>query len=899
MRIFLKKTRNYLGLAFGALIVFSSYLAIAAPQQKVLAADGVWISAAQISYNGQFFSGPSTEPNGKIRYTSTNPSVTCNDPDPHSTTYGKAIKQWDYIEFTGNPSQAGVNASTARYTDWIDVNGQGLGTDCQFAAKNISLGNAERAKMTQAQGQCAGRPFDEQAACVQAAAETICKNSGTGFDACVATQKTALPAGGLTPGSTPAPTDVLDNGSDSGGDAAAEDPELDCGTTKTKLDWIICPVVKIVNSAVEGLDNAIISLLEVDKNVVDETQPNSGQRYYTAWQSFRNISLGIVVIAALLMLIGQGLGFEILDAYTIKKVMPRLIVAIIGITLSWQIMKWFVIFTNDLGFGVRALIYEPFKALGSGVIIGGGSSVIITLLTAGGILALKIGGLATLGGTALLALFIAFMVLVVRQMVIVLLIMLAPIAIACYILPNTQSLWKLWHESFSKALLMFPIIMAFLATGRVFAQVATGPGHTPVGDFVGFFAYILPYFLIPVTFRFAGGAVRTIGGFANDRSKGAFDRLKKRRGAILSRNMSDMKHFNYGNERTRFGRGVNTALGAVANPTSMIRGRRGVSARRHSLQGVRGQQNWKENEVVQANQNDDIFLLSVANRELAQSKLDQDTRKRNTAIENLRTARASGNAADIDKYETELNSAQAGVDARQKGMDSANQLPMHMRNSRATQMAAFDALTKTGYQFSQGEEGYQEIESTIQKIAGNDQRARAQMMDSAQYNIRASGQRFDLGGINHGAGFSGKTGTNKGSLYELANGKAESITQLTRNLPAGPPQEDHAIVYQELKAMLPNSKGGNRDEIVKQMNAMEANGIQQFMATRAPAQPEVVQYNAALEAQRAATIPGYVSTWTPPQIAQGWRQENVTRTHGELAERKARTYERPDPNRSP
>lgn len=897
MKISFKRIRNYLALAFGIIVVFNSFTTFAAPQKKVLAADGIWLSAAQISYNNQTFSGPTTiEATGRIRYTSTGPAVSCNDPSPRSQTYGKIIKQWDYIEFDSNPSAAGTDASKGRYTDWIDVNAQnsGTGTDCQYSAKNVTLGNADRAKMTQAQGQCAGAQYNERQACIDKAAATICKNSGTEYDACVANQKAALPAGGLSPGSIAPPTDVLGGGSSGSGDNTQGDPDLNCGTEKSRMDWIICPVIKLVSSTVAGLDNLVTNLLEVDKKVVDETDANAGARYYKAWQSFRNLALGILVIAALIMLIGQALGFEVLDAYTLKKVMPRLVIAIIGIALSWQLMKWFVLFTNDLGFGIRRLIYAPFTdGMGDKVILQGGANAILWLLSFGAIAALKIGGLGFAVGSALLGLAVAIIVMLMRQIVVVLLLMLAPIAIACYVLPNTQGMWKLWHESFTKALLMFPIIMGFLAAGRVFAMVSSGPDSGVVGQLIAFFAYILPYFLIPVTFKFAGGAMRTVGGFANDRSRGMFDRMKKGRQAAVSKNLHDMKNFSYGNERTKFGRGVNNTLGAIANPTSMLRGRKGIQARRRSLHALQGQQTLKEDQIYQANQNDDTFLLAVANKELAQSKLQQDIAQRDSTLEIAREARAHGDIANAERFETMADKAQASVLARQNGLNTAAQMSMHTRNSRATQMAAFDALTKTGYQFSLGAEGYKELDDTIQKIVGNDQRSRAQMMDSAQYNIRASGQRFDLGGINHGAGFDGKTGTNKGSLYELANGKAESITQLVENLPANQISEAHAVAYQELKNMLPNAKGGNRDEIVKQMDRLDAQGIQEYMAGVVKEEDQLVQYNSAL----AAKDPTYAASWTPADAARGWKREDVIRTRGEIASRKARVYERPDPHR--
>ncbi|HSH18642.1 MAG TPA: hypothetical protein VK978_04630 [Candidatus Saccharimonadales bacterium] len=337
-----------------------------------------------------------------------------------------------------------------------------------------------------------------------------------------------------------------------------EDPQLNCDTNWNPLTWLGCPVLHLINTTINSIDRAIINLLTVESDTIfNEAYPpghpqagqenKAGVAYKSAWSSFRTIALGILVVGALIMIIGQALGFAALDAYTVKKVIPRLLVAVIGIALSWDIMKFFVEFTNNLGIGVRQLIFWPFRGIGDNHLINDGGSAIITLLTLGAIPALGLGGLLAFAGTALLALLIAFMVLVLRQLIIVVLILFAPIAIAAYILPNTQGIWKLWYESFTKALMMFPIIMAFLAVGRVMAQ--TSSNGSIVGEIVAFVAYIMPYFLIPLTVRFAGGALRTVGGFVNDRGRGGFDRLKKYRQGKIASNFEAMKHGTRFNER--------------------------------------------------------------------------------------------------------------------------------------------------------------------------------------------------------------------------------------------------------------------------------------------------------------------------------------------------------------
>lgn len=355
-------------------------------------------------------------------------------------------------------------------------------------------------------------------------------------------------------------------GDTAGGDA---NPELDCGTPWVSLTWYLCPVVHLINSILYGLDNAITSLLSVDQSKIFDTSTVTGAGYYKAWQAFRSIALGILVIAALIMIIGQALGFEVLDAYTIKKVLPRLIIAIIGISLSWDIMNWFVGFTNDLGFGIRNIIYFPFHSVnGFDANLNNGAVLLLGLLTGGAIIALGLLGLLSFGVTALLGLIVGFIVLVLRQLIIVALILAAPVAIVCYVLPNTQNIWKIWHESFTKALLMFPLIISFIAIGRVMAILSSGPDSTAVSQIIGLISYIIPYFLIPLTLRFAGGILRTVGGFVNDRSSGVFDGLKKYRSNTRKERIKKAQNNQLYDPSSRLGRMVNPLASWATDPLS-------------------------------------------------------------------------------------------------------------------------------------------------------------------------------------------------------------------------------------------------------------------------------------------------------------------------------------------
>jgi hypothetical protein len=312
-----------------------------------------------------------------------------------------------------------------------------------------------------------------------------------------------------------------------GSSTGVSKPGITCNTGLNPLLWLVCPVVDGMVEIANTVDNIILSQMSVgsDGSSSDPSQifcsgntkeqdKSKCRAYKTAWYSFRNLALGLLAIVGLIVIISQVADLEIFNAYTVKKILPRLIFAAIAISLSWQLMQFFVTLTNDLGLAVRNIIYFPFKSFSGGIHTGGAT---VTLLVGGaGVLALGVFGLLSFALTAALAALVAFFTMVLRQLLIILLIIVAPIAIVAYVLPNTERVYKMWWENFSKALLMFPLIVGFIAIGHVFASIAlTGGGNNAISTFIAFAAYFGPYFMLPATFKFAGGMLSAASGAVN------------------------------------------------------------------------------------------------------------------------------------------------------------------------------------------------------------------------------------------------------------------------------------------------------------------------------------------------------------------------------------------------
>lgn len=340
--------------------------------------------------------------------------------------------------------------------------------------------------------------------------------------------------------------------------------------------YLVCSIIGTATYAVGAMDSVISGLLTIN---VDDifSDTNGNNPYHIAWNSFRYFALGLLVVAALVMVVSQAAGLDFVDAYMLRKLLPRLLFAAVFIAISWDVLEFLTQLSNDAGTGIRSLIYAPFKAVNDGGDIGGGSIFVLTLIGTGGALAFGWLGLLSFVLTGLLASLVAVSILVLRKVVILLLVMFAPFAIASSVLPNTRKIWDIWVNTLQGVLIVFPIIMAFIAIGRVFAITSfNAPGNATINQLIAVVAYFGPYFLITVAFRLAGGAMAVASGAINNRSRGAFDRIKNYRSGKAKENLTNMKQGNRFADSNFLARGFNTASQGVGTGW---KGRFGVGGR--------------------------------------------------------------------------------------------------------------------------------------------------------------------------------------------------------------------------------------------------------------------------------------------------------------------------------
>jgi hypothetical protein len=326
------------------------------------------------------------------------------------------------------------------------------------------------------------------------------------------------------------------------------DPAKDdtCQGNGFGFSWLICQAMDLISKAVDSIFENIITPLLITKPLRDNSCTSSaaatcdsGNYIYQAWSNFRVYGNVFLIIALLVVVLGESLGGGVIDAYAVRKILPRLLVAAILINISFYIVAVALDITNIIGGGLQRLIVTPFRMSADFKIhIGGKTSVGVVLGStgllwagAGAAAAVVFSGefLAAIGLFVLLPAFLItlgiMLTVFVRQAMIVFLTIVSPVAFALYCLPNTEKYFKAWWDALFKALLVYPIIAVLFALGDVTGVLMTKVAPGIIGVVLGGMAFFTPLLMIPFAFKIAGGILSRGLEFANGMGKRGHEAL--------------------------------------------------------------------------------------------------------------------------------------------------------------------------------------------------------------------------------------------------------------------------------------------------------------------------------------------------------------------------------------
>ena len=299
------------------------------------------------------------------------------------------------------------------------------------------------------------------------------------------------------------------------------------------MGWLICPLMTFMGEIADASYSVISQFLNINPAIFGEGSDAVGAKQ--AWNFFRDIANVIFVLLFLWVIFSQVSSIGISN-YGIKKILPKLIVGAILVNLSFYICQLAVDLSNILGFTLKEALEGSVSRVGgsssnSEILSGLGAAVAGILVLTGTVLfaalAVSIPTLLSL----MLVLLVVLVILIVRQAAIVLLISIAPLAFAAWLLPNTESLFKKWVSMFRGLLMVFPIISLLYGAGKLAGAILATTATSDSNDtaitmqFAALAASILPLGATPFVLKSSLNSLGSIGAKIGKMSANAHGRF--------------------------------------------------------------------------------------------------------------------------------------------------------------------------------------------------------------------------------------------------------------------------------------------------------------------------------------------------------------------------------------
>lgn len=321
--------------------------------------------------------------------------------------------------------------------------------------------------------------------------------------------------------------------------------------------WILCPLAQGLGGLVDGAYNIIGGwMLEINSKSIFET--NGGG--FSAYKNFLPIANIILAIMFLLIIYSEatGNGFGALTNYSVKKLLPKVIVYAVIINISWWLCAAAVDISNILGANLTGMFGDITDKIPQPS--GAATWANIAILAIGGVGGVAIAQMSLffpLALCALAAIVILFIIMILRDGLVVLLCAIAPIAIAMALLPNTAKWYKRWLNTLLSMLIIYPMVsLLFGACNLASALIATSSSGMSefVLNLMAAAVAVVPLLIAPFAvfkiFSAVPGIGGAVAGMANKKLKGRTKAVKQ----------SAKRSYRY----SSLSRGMNKARGTIA-----------------------------------------------------------------------------------------------------------------------------------------------------------------------------------------------------------------------------------------------------------------------------------------------------------------------------------------------
>lgn len=243
--------------------------------------------------------------------------------------------------------------------------------------------------------------------------------------------------------------------------------------------WLLCPGQSLITTAIDAFLDFIENSMQYTFLVDDiDVQTKDGSTVKVGktsikeiWGKFVNIANIIFAVAFLIMIYSMATSTG-LSNYHVKKILPRIIVMVVIVNLSFYICAAAADLSNIIGYNVSRFIQDIIPE--TGVSRGMFDSFAANLTS----ILVAVLSVLFFGGTLLISLVIIILAVAFRQVLLTVLVIISPIAFALYLLPNTERWGKKWTDLFVRLLIIYPAFGLVWGVSRLLAATFESMGST-------------------------------------------------------------------------------------------------------------------------------------------------------------------------------------------------------------------------------------------------------------------------------------------------------------------------------------------------------------------------------------------------------------------------------------
>ncbi len=285
-----------------------------------------------------------------------------------------------------------------------------------------------------------------------------------------------------------------------------------CSQEAGQLAWILCPMSNLLARGIDAIYGILIeNFAAVSPLTMDNSSP-----IYLVWQYARNITNIIFVIFLLIVIYSQLTGLGI-NNYHIKRILPRLIVSILLVNLSFIICSLAVDLSNILGANLNDFFLSIRDNVMANSSVNGAvsmSELLMAVLGGGAVAGIAIGATGGLGAFfwmlvpilfgGLISVIAGLLTLSARQALVALLIMISPLAFVAYLLPNTETWFHKWKQLLTRMLVFYPLFSILFGASQLAGWAIISSASSVFGIILGVGVQIFPLFFSVSLMKMSG-----------------------------------------------------------------------------------------------------------------------------------------------------------------------------------------------------------------------------------------------------------------------------------------------------------------------------------------------------------------------------------------------------------